>query len=227
MVMICGHTLPIVRAACTGNNVMPVTDGYVGNTKVRVNMLDTGCSTVVVRSNLIDDSQLLGITEGCVLMDGTVRKYPVATVKLDTPYYSGNVKALCMKNPVYDVVIGNIAGARSAQEPDQTWRPEGHDGKIAQTNTDGITSDEDKVPVTEVDSLEVSSAKEEASDKKVKEAQAVQTRAQKQREERPVKGLKMPDVSEFDVPASREEIMKAQKENESLERYWKLAEKEK
>ena len=41
MVMICGHTLPIVRAACTGNNVMPVTDGYVGNTKVRV-MLDKG-----------------------------------------------------------------------------------------------------------------------------------------------------------------------------------------
>ena len=31
----------------------------------------------IVRRSLVDESQLSGITEGCILMDGTVRKYPV------------------------------------------------------------------------------------------------------------------------------------------------------
>jgi len=32
-------------------------------------------------------------------------------VELDTPYFSGRTKVLCMDNPVQDIIIGNIPGA--------------------------------------------------------------------------------------------------------------------
>ena len=45
----CGHKLPIVSTACTGSSSMPVTEGYLGNTRVQV-MGDTGCSTVTTKA---------------------------------------------------------------------------------------------------------------------------------------------------------------------------------
>jgi len=77
---------------------------------VRV-LRDTGCSTVVVRRSLIPDENLTGQEERCVLIDGTVRRTPVAQVFIDTPYFSGTTTDVCMKNALYDVIIGNIPGA--------------------------------------------------------------------------------------------------------------------
>jgi len=45
------------------------------------------------------------------LIVGTVRRTPVAEIFIDTPYYAGMTTAVCMKNPLYDVMIGNITGA--------------------------------------------------------------------------------------------------------------------
>jgi len=47
----------------------------------------------------------------CMLIDGIVKRYPTAMVELDTPYFSGRTKVLCMDNPVQDIIIGNIPGA--------------------------------------------------------------------------------------------------------------------
>jgi len=46
-----------------------------------------------------------------MLIDGIVKRYPTAMVELDTPYFSGRTKVLCMDNPVQDIIIGNIPGA--------------------------------------------------------------------------------------------------------------------
>ena len=42
-------------------------------------------------------------------IDGTVRRTPVAEIEIETPYYTGKVKAVCMDNPLYDVIIGNVS----------------------------------------------------------------------------------------------------------------------
>ena len=31
-------------------------------------------------------------------------------IEIETPYYTGKVKAVCMENPLYDVIIGNVPG---------------------------------------------------------------------------------------------------------------------
>ena len=45
-----------------------------------------------------------------MLIDGIVKRYPTAMVELDTPYFSGRTKVLCMDNPVQNIIIGNIPG---------------------------------------------------------------------------------------------------------------------
>ena len=47
----------------------------------------------------------------CLLIDGTVQKFPIARVSVDTPYYKGELEAMCMKAPIYALVIGNIPGS--------------------------------------------------------------------------------------------------------------------
>jgi len=58
----------------------------------------------------VDDEQMTGGTETCILIAGTVRRTPVAEIEIETPYYTGKVKAVCMDNPLYDVIIGNVPG---------------------------------------------------------------------------------------------------------------------
>ena len=42
---------------------------------------------------------------------------------VDTPYFIGRLNALSVEKPVYDIVVGNIPGARDASDPEINWRP--------------------------------------------------------------------------------------------------------
>ena len=82
---------------------------------------DTGCSTVVVRKDLVLDNQMTGKVQRCILIDGTVRDAPVARIWISSPYYTGSVDALCMSEPVYDIILGNIPCVREPSEPKEDW----------------------------------------------------------------------------------------------------------
>ena len=121
----CGHELPIISVASISrpNNFihgMPVVEGVINDKKIQV-LRDSGCSGVVVRRDLVESSQLTGEVRTCVMIDGTCRRAPVARVNINTPYYNGEVDALCMQTPVYDVIIGNIDGAREPGNPNPNW----------------------------------------------------------------------------------------------------------
>ncbi|XP_071797127.1 uncharacterized protein [Asterias amurensis] len=118
----CGHFLPIMSAACSDKifKKMPVTSGRVGKHTVSV-LRDSGCSGVVIRHDLVSDDQLTGEIKTCVLIDGTARQVPVALVTVSTPFFTGETEALCMTKPVYDLIIGNVTGARSPDDPDESW----------------------------------------------------------------------------------------------------------
>jgi len=70
----CGCKLPVVADACQVHDErMPVCIGLMGDHSVSV-LRDTGCSTVVVKRELVDDEQMTAGTESCILTDGTVTK---------------------------------------------------------------------------------------------------------------------------------------------------------
>ena len=106
------------------NHRMPVSTGRLmpANTPVAV-LRDTGCSTCVIRSDLVDPKQLTGRYQSVLLIDGTERRYPVARIEVDSPYFRGETEALCIPNSISEVVIGNIEGARDAGNPDYHWKP--------------------------------------------------------------------------------------------------------
>jgi len=57
-----------------------------------------------------------------LLIDSTARKVPIARIDVDTPYLKGQVEAQCLPDPIYDLVVGNVSGARAAENPDPNWQ---------------------------------------------------------------------------------------------------------
>ena len=57
-----------------------------------------------------------------LLIDNTVRKVPIARITVDTPYLSGEVEVQYLPDAIYDLIIGNVAGVRSADDPDPGWQ---------------------------------------------------------------------------------------------------------
>ena len=122
------NEIEIVSIACNGTGEliskrtesMPIKEGFVGKSKVIV-LRDSGCNSVLVKKSLVRDEEHTGKMVRCILADGSKRSFPVATIIVDTPYFVGQVEALCMENPVYDLVIGNIDGVRAANNPDENW----------------------------------------------------------------------------------------------------------
>ena len=98
---------------------MPVSQGKVGKYEVQT-VRDTGCSCVVVKK-FVEDRQLTGKTRSIVLVLGTRDRLSVAKIHVDTPYLKGEVEALCAEEMLYDLVIGNVHGARDPDDPDLEW----------------------------------------------------------------------------------------------------------
>ena len=99
---------------------MPTCDGRLNEDSVTV-LRDTGCNGVIVQKVFIGDSQLTGKSRVRVLADRSRVEVPVACVSIDTPYFIGEVEAWCLKNPLYDLIIGNIPKAREPRDPDMNW----------------------------------------------------------------------------------------------------------
>ena len=77
---------------------------------------------------------------------------------VDTPYFIGRLNALSVEKPVYDIVVGNIPGARDASDPDIHWRPnvdtsdDMHDVSTEETTA---STDESCVVTTRANKVEI------------------------------------------------------------------------
>ena len=122
----CGKKIPLLSSACveslTGvRSQMPVVKGRVGEKCVDV-LRDTACSGIVVKRDLVSEDQFTGDLNVMLLIDNTARKVSIAKIDIDTPYLKGQVEAQCLPDAVYDLIIGNVADARAADDPDPSWQ---------------------------------------------------------------------------------------------------------
>ena len=73
---------------------------------------------------LIPNSMVIPGSLGSLQMvDYTLIDVPLANVYLDSPFYKGHCKVICVSSPVYPVIIGNVRGARQML-PDTDWKAE-------------------------------------------------------------------------------------------------------
>ena len=90
---------------------LPTAIGTVNGKEVRV-LRDTGCTGVVVRRSLVSDGQMLNKQSGVTLINNYKQRCPVARINIDCPFFRGTTDALCIDDPVHDLVIGNIEGSK-------------------------------------------------------------------------------------------------------------------
>ena len=194
----CGHELNILSLSCDGERTkenslqMPVYKGFINGEYVSV-LRDSGCSTAVVKTDLVRTDQLTGEQQTCVLIDGTVRQFPLARIYVNSPFFTGEIEALCMPKPVYDIIIGNLKGARDASDPDLNWE---QSFRLSQINNE----------------IEI--------EKGTSVQQAVETRGQKAKRARIPSPLKV--VSPLS-DINPEAFLKDQKEDPTLRQYWEKA----
>ena len=51
----------------------------------------------------------------------TLIRSPIARIEVDTPFYNGTDEAMCVKDPLLDLIIGNVPGARKPNDPNLKW----------------------------------------------------------------------------------------------------------
>ena len=114
----CGKSVPLISNACLqpSSANMPVVRGKIAEDEVVV-LRDTGCSGVVVKQDFVKKDQYTGNFVYMLLIDNTLRKVPTAKISIETPYLSGEVEVQCLPDAIYDLIIGNVPGARGPDDP--------------------------------------------------------------------------------------------------------------
>ena len=101
---------------------LQLVNGKVGELCDEV-LRDTGCAGVLIKRDLVNQGELTGEKGNVTTFDKTLLiRAPIAKIQVDIPYYVGEVEALYVQEPVADLIIGNITGAREADNPDPEWK---------------------------------------------------------------------------------------------------------
>ena len=130
---------PIKVSSVSSLSEMSTVQGFVGEKPVEV-LRDTGCSGVIVSKDLVPESAYTGRSQTMVTVDYSSRVVPEVKVSIDTPYYKGEVLALCVEKPLVGLIIGNIPGARERNNPDINWVPALAVQTRAQARREGVTN---------------------------------------------------------------------------------------
>ena len=130
---------PINVSSVSSLSEMSTVQGFVGEKPVEV-LRDTGCSGVIVSKVLVPESAYTGRSQTMVMVDYSSRVVPEVKVSIDTPYYKGEVLALCVEKPLVGLIIGNIPGARERNNPDINWVPASAVQTRAQARREGVTN---------------------------------------------------------------------------------------
>ena len=86
-----------------------------------------------------------------LLIDSKARKVPITKIDVDTPYLKDQVEAQCLPDPIYDLVIGNVPGARAADDPDPSWQDHVQEASTVTTRSQATKAGESiqlKIPST-------------------------------------------------------------------------------
>ena len=49
-------------------------------------------------------------------IDRKALKVPIAIIDIATPYFAGTTEAMSMSDPMYELMVGNILGARATND---------------------------------------------------------------------------------------------------------------
>jgi hypothetical protein len=245
------HVFPVVALSVTDddNEYLPdLKSPYRGKAKVNnqsVRFLrDSGATLSLVKIDLCKPDQFTGTKTSVILADGKIRYYPEVEIEVHSPCFTGTIKALAMADPVESLVLGNNIFQKTIKVTPLTDNGDEDDDCVKLPNktvifensvlippearlnepqimgSEEINSSKPTVNLTAVqDSMSI---QKDRTEEKVNNCNAVQTRVQKAREVRSLKPLQFSAVQALNI--SRDEFLKLQKDDASLQKYWRIAE---
>ena len=115
-----GEKIKVMRNdACLSNENMKCmlfATGKEGENVVKF-LRETGCNGVIDRKELVKEGDFTGSMGYEMAIDRTLKEASIAETKVDTPYYTGVTQAICLLDPLFDLVIGNVPGTRNSDDP--------------------------------------------------------------------------------------------------------------
>ncbi|XP_063847238.1 uncharacterized protein LOC135092552 [Scylla paramamosain] len=87
-------------------------------------MRDNGSTGCVVKEALVTPAQFTGEHVRVVMINGSMATCPIAVVDVETPFLTGRIQAAVMKQPIYELIIGNVEGVRDVRNTDAATQTE-------------------------------------------------------------------------------------------------------
>jgi len=176
----------------------------------------------------VEAEQMTGNHELCMLIDGVVKRFPTAFVKVSTPYYTGTVKALCTENPVQELLVGNVPGAvgvGACDEAEVTEQSEvvsdRHEVECEIQPKQVPVEDETNEKMSAIESVintkESCDVEQDVKSNEENQCAAVQTRRMKAKEGKPQKPLKVATIHGLEI--GPEQLIEQQKTDQTLNKY--------
>ena len=230
----CGCSVPVLGNACVEyQQNLPTPMGYIGDEAVRV-MRDTACNGVVVNKNKIKLDEFTGEFKYLMMLYRTMLKVPVARCTIRTPWLSGEVTAMCLDSPVYDLIVGNYSSDVSNQGvelpcSESIPKPNEHVQTTDSCENETYRSTYDDIISDQLESNnEVSPAsvdKMVSGTTQISVGCTVETRGAEKRNKDTFKPLPVPE--QIDVNTSARDFKAAQKSDPSLLKLFELATRDK
>ena len=113
-------TLELIKVhygACMAARIkdnLRVMSGKVGNNKAKV-LRDSGCNRMIIKRELEDETNFIGKVGYMMTVDRTLTRATITRIEIDTPFYTGTVEAMCMKDSLFDLFIWDVLGARKPE----------------------------------------------------------------------------------------------------------------
>ena len=73
-------------------------------------------AVVLSLKKFVKENQFTGRNGFILLADNTLKIAPFAKLHVKTPFYRGEIEALCLDDCIYDLIIGNLPGVWYARQ---------------------------------------------------------------------------------------------------------------
>ena len=161
--------------------ILRVMSDKVWNKNVKV-LQDNGFNKVIVKRELVDEADSIGKVGYMITVNRMLaNKSSHCQDDVDTSFYTGTVEAMCMKEPLFDLIIGNVSGAIESRmiqiQSGSHWSFCGHRSASAERRNSKPVKEEEvmsKIPVHKEKLVRLQ--EEDSFLQKFKEAKGTETR---------------------------------------------------
>ena len=113
-----------VFTSFTGSCNLLVRTWKVGNIRLKVNQ-DNSCTGCVMRESLVSPHWYTGGYICAWMINGTTISFLIASVEVDSPFFTGRIHAAVVEKPLFGLIVGNVKDVKDSYGSDAQRQTKG------------------------------------------------------------------------------------------------------